>query len=181
MFTVTDLILSAALLFALISGWRMGTINVLSKVGSYILGYQAARLWSAPLAAALGREMPGLTLSGANSERLLSFLSLFIHTDKLVNRLLEIVLFIIIFIVVCWLVRRIAHMLTSVFGRGPLGKVNRALGALLALLLMAIFIVIAADVIAPALQGMGLGDAIADFFAKSQVIVPTLFRFAHFL
>ena len=85
---------------------------------------------------------------------------------------LEIVVFIIIFIVVNWAVRKIAYAVTSIFGRGLLGKLNSALGAFIALVLMIALIIIVTDIVLPACIDMGFGESVANFLATSTVLLP---------
>ena len=171
---ISDWVLAAALLLAILSGWRLGTINVAARIGAVILAYYVAREFTAAAAAALVQAMPNLSNSLGESEKLLAVLSLFIKTDGLGNRLIEIVLFIIIFAAVCWLVRRIAYAMTGLFGRGLLGTVNRALGAALALALVLAVIILLADIALPALMNMGLGAAPLEFINSSLVVMPLL-------
>ena len=178
--SMADVVLAALLLLALLYGWRWGTINVIAKVGSLVLAYKAARTFSALIANSLAHALPpfsgaaeaGQAASGGN--QLLSFLSIFIDTSGAANRLLEIIVFIIIFIVVNWAVRKIAYALTSIFGRGLLGKLNSALGALVSLVLMIALIIIFTDIVLPACIEIGFGESVANFLAKSTVVLPFL-------
>ncbi len=176
--TLADIVIAALLVLALIYGWRRGTINVIAQVGSLVLAYQAARLFSAKIAAYLVTLLPSLASSGKGSGFLQGFLSLFIDTTGMANRLLEIVLYIAIFVVVNWLVRKVAHMLTGVFGHGLLGKLNRAIGAFVALLLMLAIILILVDIILPACVKMGFGGSLLAFFRSSALLLPLLSVFS---
>ena len=69
-------------------------------------------------------------------------------------------------------VRKIAYALTSIFGRGLLGKLNSALGAFVAVVLMIALIIIFTDIILPACIDMGFGESVANFLAKSTVLLP---------
>lgn len=176
--TVADLVLAALLILAILYGWRWGTINVVAKVGSLVLAYYAARAFSALIATSLVDALPpfgGTAEAGeaaSGGDQLLSFLSLFIDTSSAANWLLEIVVFIIIFIVVNWAVRKIAYAVTSIFGRGLLGKLNSALGAFIALVLMIALIIIVTDIFLPACIDMGFGESVANFLATSTVLLP---------
>lgn len=177
MMTVSDWVLGAALLFALIGGWRWGTINVIAKIGALILAYQSARAFAAPVTLYLAQLLPGLTgarQAGGEAGKFSALLALIFDTGSGGNRLLEIIVFIVIFVVVCWLVRRIAAALTSLFGRGLLGKINQALGAACALILMSALILILNDIVLPSLVILGLPDSAPAFMADSQLILPAL-------
>lgn len=174
--TVTDWVLAGLLIVAIFSGWRLGTINVIAKIGALILAYKAARVFSAPLAAYVMELLPGLSSSqpGEGSEKLDAFLSLFVSTDGLANRVATVVAFIVVFIIVCWLVKKIAYALTGMFGRGLLGQINRALGACCAAVIVAALILICADIIFPSLISLGLPQAVGDFMEDSQLLLPWL-------
>lgn len=173
--TVTDWVLGGFLLLSLLYGWRQGTINVVGRVGAIILAYAAARRYSASLALYVVERLPSLAGgSGESSEQLTAFLSLFINTDSIVNRLVEILLFIVIFVVVCWLVRQVAYALTGIFGRGLLGSINKSLGAALALVLALLIVLILADIVFPAVANMGISEAPLAAMADSQVLMPLI-------
>lgn len=174
--TVTDWVLAAALILAVLYGWRLGTINVIAKIGALLLAYRAARAWSGLVALYVSGLLPGLTANeaAAENEKLTAFLSLFIETDSLASRLLELACFVIIFVIVCWVVKKIAYALTGLFGRGLLGQINRALGACCAGILLLALVLILADIIFPAAEAMGLPSAPADFLADSALFMPLL-------
>ncbi len=177
MMTVSDWVLAGALLFALIGGWQWGTINVIAKIGALILAYQTARAFAAPAALYLAQLLPGLTgarQAGEEPGKLGTLLSLIFDADSAGNRLLEILAFIVIFVVVCWLVRRIAAALTGLFGKGLLGKINQTLGAACAVILTAALILILNDIVLPSLVVLGLPDSVPAFMADSQIILPAL-------
>lgn len=169
---LSDWVLIGVLVLAVLFGWRWGTINVAAKIGSLIVGYLAARTYAAVIANAIVKAFPALTASGEGNEKLIAFLSLFIQTEGIANRLIQMVMFVLIFIVVSWAIRRIAYALTGIFGRGLLGKINRAFGALLSLALTALFVVILSDIVFPALVGLGVGQAPLAFLNSSQLILP---------
>lgn len=176
--SIADLVLAALLILAILYGWRWGTINVVAKIGSLVLAYHAARAFSALIATSLVDALPPLGSTAepgqaaSGGDQLLSFLSFFIDTSKAANVVLEIIVFIIIFVVVNWAVRKIAYALTSIFGRGLLGKLNSALGAFVAVVLMIALIIIFTDIILPACIDMGFGESVANFLAKSTVLLP---------
>jgi len=174
--TVTDWVLTAALLFAVCGGWRWGTINVIARIGSLILAYQTARVFAVPAASYAAGLLPGLTGLGRQEGggTLSTVLTLLVDPESAGNRFLEIVAFIIIFVIVCWLVRRIANALTGLFGRGLLGQINRALGAFCAFILMAAFILILNDIVLPVLAVLGLPSQPLDFLADSAWVLPAL-------
>ena len=103
---IVDLVLFVILILAIIYGWRQGTINVVAKVGALVLAYNAARAFSSIIATNLVTILPSLgqannaETTAAGGKQLLAFLSLFIDTTGIANRLLEIIVFIIIFVVV---------------------------------------------------------------------------------
>ena len=176
---IADIIIAILLILALLYGWRKGTVNVLAQAGSLILAYQAARACSAKIAAYLVNVLPpfnGTAAAGADegSRQALALLSLFLDTSTVANRLLEALLYIAIFIFVRWLVRKAARMLTGVFGRGLLGKLNKAIGAFAALVLMIALIVITVNIILPACVKMGFGHSWLMFFRRSALLMPIL-------
>ncbi|NLF80095.1 MAG: hypothetical protein GX572_02760 [Clostridia bacterium] len=178
-FHIADIVLAGLLVLAILYGWRWGTINVVAKVGALVLAYQVARAYSAPIAAKLVHIIPALgeQLDGASEEggrQLLAVLSVFMDTTGMTGRLLSMVVFIIIFVVINWAVRRIAYMLTGIFGRGLLGKINRALGAFIALALMVAIIIIFDQVLLPASIGLGFGMQIETFIDSSKLIMPLI-------
>ena len=169
---ISDWVLFGVLVLSAWYGWRMGTINVIAKIGAYILGYRLARSFSPLLATYILEVFP-------SGEKVDAFFSLFFAGGggSVTHRLLEIVSFIIIFTLVCWVVRKIAYALTGIFGRGLLGQLNRALGALCAFLIGLAIIVIVADVVTPALDHMGVGPGPRHFFDSSLVVMPLLRNF----
>ncbi|MDO4732725.1 MAG: CvpA family protein [Bacillota bacterium] len=173
--TVSDLILLGFLLLGAFYGWRLGTINVIAKIGAYVLGYQAARYASPFVASYIAELFPGIKET-IDKPALDAFFSLFFNSDSgsIATRLLEVVSFVVVFTVVCWLVRRLAYAMTGAFGRGLLGSLNRALGAVASALICVVLIVVLTDVVLPALVGMGMGKAPLEFFEKSQIVVPAL-------
>ena len=175
--TIADLVLLAFLVIAVLYGWRVGTINVVAKIGAVILAYNAGRTFSSTIAIWLIKLLPGLQGKGESNEKLSAFLSLFIETDTLANRLVEIITFVIIFVVVCWVVKRIAYALTSLFGRGLLGKINHVLGAICGLLIMLAIILISTDIIFPAIADMGIGNGPRDFLNRSNFLLPFIKNF----
>ena len=166
-----DILLFIILCLALFLGWRSGTINVLASLGSIVLAYRLGRLFSAPLAQKLTEMLPVLSPSHGNGT-VTNLLSLFIDTTTAANFLVQLICFIIIFIVVRWLVRKLARVLTGAFGGGLLGKINKAIGAVLALLLCAVVIVIFTDIILPAFARMGFGTAALAFLRQSRYVLP---------
>lgn len=175
---VVDLVLAGVLILAIVYGWRWGTINVVAKVGALVLAYDLARTYSSVFTAFLVDMLPplggaaGSDTTAESGQQLLSLLSLFIDTESVANRLLGIIVFIIIFIIVNWIVRRIAYALTGLFGRGLLGKINRAVGAFLSLVLMMAIIVIFDDIVLPTFIDMGFGTAIQEYLDRSALIMP---------
>lgn len=174
---IADLVLAAVLLLGILYGWRLGTINVIAKIGSLVLAYQAARTFSGLIAHALVDVLPpfspGAAAGGEQAgNQLLNILSLFINTTGAANRLVEIVIFIVIFILVNWLVRKIAYALTAIFGRGLLRQLNKAIGAFIALLLTFALIIIFTDIVLPTCISMGFGSPVLAFLNDSGVLLP---------
>lgn len=178
-FNVADIVLAGLLILAVLYGWRWGTINVVAKVGALVLAYNVARAYSASVAAQLVHIIPALgsqldATAEEGGQQVLALLSLFMDTTGITSRLLTMAVFIVIFVVINWAVRRIAYTLTGIFGRGLLGKINRALGAFIALALMVAIIIIFDHVLLPACIGLGFGTKIEAFIDGSKVIMPLI-------
>ena len=170
-----DILLLAILTFSAIYGWYLGTINVVGKIGAIVLAYYLARTFSTKIAAfiiSLFSNSDNSTVE--EGKEVWSFLSLFFDTTEVTNGFLGIIIFIIIFILVNWVVKRIAYALTSIFGNGVLSKINRAIGALIALVLMVGILIIIENIVVPTFLSMGFGDQIEEFFQRSQLIMPFL-------
>ncbi|MDO4581424.1 MAG: CvpA family protein [Bacillota bacterium] len=182
--TASDWILAGIALLGILWGWRWGTINVVAKIGALILAYRAARLFSTPVAAyivaALRQpELPQQAQAAAEqgqtlSDTLRGLLFIFGDSTELLTGVVEIVVFIVIFVVVNWLVKRIAYALTSIFSRGLLGSINRALGACVAVVITLALMIIFDDILLPAMLAMGFGGQAAAFMDNSQVVMPLL-------
>lgn len=177
---IVDLVIIGVMLLAIMYGWRWGTINVVARIGALVIAYQAARAYSSVITAGLVNILPSLSASAGEDsaaeggQQLLAFLSLFLNTEGLTNKLLSMIVFMVIFVVVNWVIRKIAYTLTGIFGRGLLGKINRALGALISLVLMAAMIIIFNDIVLPACIDMGFGLKIEEFLQRSDLIMPLL-------
>lgn len=171
-----DWVLLVILVLAILAGYRLGTIRVVAGVGSLVLGYQVARSYSAPVAEYLTTKLPVFSPSSGAGEAL-GFISMFIDTTSAANRVLQIVAFVAIFIIVSWILRKIAALLTSIFGHSLLGAINSGVGAVLMLILMGLLLLIFADNILPALVEMGLSNQLLQQFDSSQAVMP-LIRYA---
>ena len=174
--TLSDIILLGVVLLAIIYGWRMGTINVVAKIGAYLLGYRLSRYLSPFVAQYFAQSFPGM-VSGGQNEKLQVFFSLFFNgsgSGGFLTRLLEMIAFVVVFTASTWLIRKAAFAMTGIFGRGLLGRLNRAIGAFLAGLIVLALIVIVADIILPALTGLGMNSAPLDFFNNSSLVMPLL-------
>ena len=171
-----DLLLLAILTFSVVYGWHWGTINVVAKVGAIVLAYHLARTFSTIIASFILEQFSGSggNVVGEDSQDVWAFLSLFFDTNQVTNGIVGVIVFIIIFILVNWVVRKIAYGLTSIFGKGVLSKINRAIGAFLALILMAVILLIVENIIIPTFLDMGFGSQIEEFFLRSQLIMPFL-------
>ena len=64
---LADITLAALLILALIYGWRRGTINVVAKIGAWVIGYQAARTFSPVIAAYIVKVLPSLAAPAAQN------------------------------------------------------------------------------------------------------------------
>jgi|WetSurMetagenome_2_1015567.scaffolds.fasta_scaffold175668_2 hypothetical protein len=177
-FSVADIVLACLLVLSILYGWRWGTINVVAKVGALVLAYNVARAYSSIIAAKLVDIIPALSnkLDSASEEgeKALALLSLFMDTSGITSKLLGMIVFIVIFVLVNWAVRRIAYTLTGIFGRGILGKINRALGAFISLVLMVAIIIIFDHVVLPACIDLGFGMQIETFLNSSKLIMPLI-------
>lgn len=171
----SDWILLAGVVLGILYGWRTGTINVVAKIGSYVLGYRLARAFSSVLAGWIAQSMPQPAV-GASGAKWQAFFSLFFGdaAGGFLTRLLQAASFVIIFVAVTWLVRKIAFSLTGAFGKGLLGKLNRVLGAFLGLLVALGLISIFTEVLLPACARMGMGSGLRDFFDSSLLVMPLL-------
>ncbi len=171
--TFTDLVLVALLVFSLYYGYRNGLINVLANLASLVLAYLVARLYAVPLGTALVSVFPQPELGTIeNNTGSLIVSLLFQNQGTLVNRLANIVCFVVIFLVVRWAIRKLADLISDFFHHGLLGTINHFLGALLAFILMLILIIICLDIVSPVLTQLGI-DSRA-FFANSKIIIPLI-------
>lgn len=174
--SMADLVLIGVLLAALLWGLQLGTIRVLAGLGAIVVAYQLARAYSGLWAAQITNQLPQLD-PGSSEGQLAALVSLFVDTDALADRLVQFLLFIVIFVVVRWLIRKLAYLLTSIFGRGLLGTINRAVGAVLACVLAAALLVILHSIVLPAAANIGLdfGLTALKFLNQSQLILPLLY------
>ena len=170
--TISDWVLAGFVILMIWYGWRQGTINVIAKVGALVLAYWAARRFAWIVADYLVRMLPVLSGKPGGNQKLDAFLSLFITTDGLASRIVELVVFVIIFVLVSWLVRRIAYALTGLFGRGLLGSINHALGAVVGFVLAVALILLLSDIVFPAFDRMGIGRQPLDFMHDSKLVLP---------
>lgn len=173
---MVDMLLIGFLLLALLWGWHLGTIRVLAGLGAFIVAYQLARAYSAVWAAQITNMLPQLD-PGSKEGQLVALLSLLLDTNALADRLVQILLFIVIFVVAHWLIRKLARLLTGLFGRGLLGAVNRAVGAFLSGVLAAALLLIIHAIVLPSTAAMGLEySAIAlHYLNESSFILPLLY------
>ncbi|MEG1661642.1 MAG: CvpA family protein, partial [Clostridiales bacterium] len=143
-----DIVLVIFLIIAFIYGWQSGTIKVLAGVGSLILAYHIARNWSGVIAEKITSSFAFLEPSTSGGQ-LANLLSLVINTHAFANWVVELILFVVIFVVIRWIVQIIARVLTDILSHGLLGKINCAMGAVLAVLLMGVVIVIGVEIVLP--------------------------------
>ena len=175
LFTLSDLVLTAFLIWSLVAGWRAGTIKVLSRFAAIFIAYGVARAFSGWLAWLLQSLLPEPSPGTLAGEKLLTLLFLFCDVEGLVARLLGTVAFVIIFLVTLWLVRRLARALTGAFGHGLLGRLNQLLGAVLSLAIALAVILILNDIFFPVLAQMGIAGP-QSFLDSSKLVLPALGR-----
>ena len=173
--SVCDLILAAVLLLSLSGGWQAGTVNVLSRFASIFIAYAAARSCSGWLAWLLRDLLPGFEPASDAGRQLLNLLYLFCDVDGMLARLVGLVAFVLVFIVVLRLVRRLAAGLTNAFGHGLLAHINKLLGASLSLVITAVALIIANDILFPVLAGLGVTGP-QSFLAGSRIVLPGIYR-----
>lgn len=122
-----DLILGIVLLAAILDGWRRGVIKLLGGFGGIIVGIFVARRVTPVLLGHLGDTLGGQ--QGASDGAALAQL---FFTNSAMERLLELVVFIVVTAVVTWLVRLAVGAFGSVVNATPLvGFVSRVTGACL--------------------------------------------------
>jgi len=178
---ISDWILLGLFLFAIIIGWRLGTIGVLGNIGSCVIGYLTARICSPKLTDAILEVLPAAEFESAEFDKAEIFLSLFVSdTDGIIATLITIALFVVIFIVVRRLVLWISDLISDFFGRGLLGQINNAGGSVLSLLLLFIVVLLCADIFFPVLTQLNLTAAPETFLNESEVIMP-LIRYIQYL
>ena len=170
--TICDWILTAIIVFAVWSGWRQGIINVIGHVASVFIAYIVARSWSDDIVAYF--SSPDMSAGLESNQQLVAFLSLFINTDTLANRLLTMLAFIVLFVVTRWLIKKLSYMISSFFSHGLLRSLNRTFGAVLSFLLVLVLILILSDVVLPALVNMGFGSEPLNFIYSSKVVLPVV-------
>ncbi len=175
-----DIILILCLLLCLFIGYRVGTIKVVAGIGSFVIGYYAARSFSAAFAAMATQAMPAIAPGRGTTE--LSFLfPLFIDTNTFANRFLQMIAFIIIFIVISYIIRKLAHLLDGVFRGTILGAVNGALGAACALVVFVLLFNIFFNFVVPVFDNNAKIGAVRDFIIQSKIVLPYLGDFEHLL
>ena len=168
---MSDLILALVILFGVVLGWRSGLINVLGRLGALVIGFIAARNFSADVAVAVTERIPSLapTEEGSSLQKLLS---MFIDTEVIANRLVQILAFIIIFIVVSFVVRKVCQLISNVFSRSLLGTINRALGAFVGFVLITLVAGICVEIFLPVFAGTSWGAAAITFLSTSEYVLP---------
>jgi len=169
---LADLVLFALLLLAVFCGWRLGMIRVLGGIGAYVLGYLAAREFSAAFAERL-TAASGFLNPGTSENELLGFLSLFIDTGVLANRIIQTLAFVVIFIVVVFLIKQLVRLLHGVFKGTVLGGVDSVFGAFCLLVIFVILVNIYLLVIVPVFGEHLI--VITDFINQSQMVLPLIF------
>ena len=171
--SVADITLVVCLVLSVVIGASLGTIKVVSGLGALVIAYKVARVFSATIATAVTAAMPQLVPSSGSGD-LLRFLSIFIETTAVANRVVQIVAFIVLFIVVSWLVRKIAHLLSGLFRGTVLGVINSAIGALCA---VCVFILLFNIVFTNILPVFAATPAVAStyaFLGEAKIVLPLL-------
>ena len=168
------------LLIGFFIGWHKGTINVLGGIGAFILGYIAARNFSADVAVALTERFPAIAPKMESGDGT-SLLSLFLDMDAVANRLVQILAFIIIFVVVVFVVKKLARLLSNALRRTLIGKLNSAIGAFLGLLITIFLMAIVIDMALPIFANTSWGGSALTFLAGSKVVLPCVYSFVSVL
>ena len=176
---MSDLALALTILFGIILGWRSGFINVLGRLGAIVIGFIAARNFSADVAVAITERVPSLA-PPADGSSLQNLLSMFINTEVIANRLVQILAFIIIFIVVSFVVRKVCQLISGVFSGSLLGTINRALGAFLGFIFFTLIAGICIEIFLPVFANTSWGASAMTFFAESKYVLPFVNSLAGF-
>ena len=179
-FSLSDLILAAFLILALIGGWRAGTVRVLSRFAAIIIAYTVARMFSGWLAWLVQGWLPHFAPATEAGEKLLVLLYLFCDVDGMVARLLGFVAFIVLFLVTMWLVKRIANLISDAFGHGLLGHIDSFLGAVVSVIIASVALLLFDDILFPVLAQLGLSGP-QDFMDGSRLVLPELYRLLRLL
>ena len=174
-FFLSDLVLAAFLVLAVIGGWRAGTIKVLSRFAAIFIAYAVARSCSGWLAWLLQGWLPQFTPATEAGEKLLLLLYLFCDVEGLIARLLGFVAFIAVFLLTLWLVKRLANALSSMFDHGLLGRLNQLLGAVLSLAIACVVLILLNDVFFPVFAQLGFTGP-QSFLDSSQLVLPAIYR-----
>ncbi|MBQ9992726.1 MAG: CvpA family protein [Firmicutes bacterium] len=167
---MSDLVIILVILLIAALGWKSGAINILGSLGSWIVGYLAARSFSATLAVLVTEKFPSLMPDPSSSDTA-QLISMFIDMDVMANRIVQILCFIVIFIVASFLVRKICSLISGMFSGTLLGMVNGAIGAGLGFCFSILLLGIAVEIVLPALSSMDWAVSTMQFFAKSQIMM----------
>lgn len=160
-----DLILGVVLLAAVLDGWRRGVIKLLGGFGGVIVGVFVSRRVTPVLLSRVNNEL-GVTDGAA--------LAQFFLGSSALERLLELVIFIVVTAVVTWLVRVLVNAFGSVVNATPLvGFVSRVTGACLEVFAYAMLIYFLCVWFMPWLLGiMPEAAPVNSIFTSSQYVLP---------
>ncbi|MEG1500672.1 MAG: CvpA family protein [Clostridiales bacterium] len=168
---LADFVLLALLVLSFYGGWRTGTIKVVAGIGSLILGYDLARKYSTDFAVYVTEAMPVLTPSGQGND-FMDLLYVFIDTNAVANRIVQVLAFAIIFTVVVFLVKKFAHFFDGIFRGTFLGFINSFLGALCSLALFVLAFNIVMNYFFPVFNDNSLLAQAESFIRQSKMILP---------
>ena len=168
-----DLVLILIVLLSFYIGWKTGMIRILAGIGSLILGYQAARIFSAVLAEKITSAIPALTPPTEQSG-IMDYLFLIINTETVANRIVQVVAFIIIFIVVGLIVRWLASILDKLFHGTILGAANGLLGAVAGVIVIVLLFNFAYAILLPTFNDSERVVGVLSYFQRSELVLPMI-------
>lgn len=168
-----DLVLILIVLLSFYIGWKTGMIRLLAGIGSLILGYEAARVFSSVLAEKITEAIPALT-PPAEQSGIMDYLFLIINTETVANRIVQVVAFIIIFIVVGLIVRWLASLLDKIFRGTILGAANGFLGAVAGVIVIVLIFNFAYAILLPTFSNSERLVGFLAYFQRSELILPMI-------
>jgi uncharacterized membrane protein required for colicin V production len=177
--SLADIVLIIYLLLAVFIGFRSGIIKVAGGIGAFICAYWIAREFSALFAEQVSRSIPAL--SPGSGQEFIKILSLFIDTDAIANRLVQLISFAIIFIVAAYIIRLIAGFLDSVLRGTILGKLNSVLGAALGFVAAVLLFNLLFAIVLPVLDTNEYAVKLSEFLLKAKIMLPLMGDFKEFI